>query len=821
MARFVNNLFLLFTVVAGAYFLLLGTYLAYLGGSLYYALSGVVMLRLAWIYFRQSYWSVKFYGGWLLFTLIWSIYESDGYFLALLPRLAMWSVLALWFSMPWVNTSVPTSGNSATVLKRVWLAGPVALGVVVALITLLDLDNDPIERISRPEVASEAITDWRSYGNTDGGTRFAELEQINLNNVAGLEEAWRFRTKVDDQFKGTPLHVDGVLYFCAATNIVFALDDSSGEELWRYDPKAEIPGEHQYAKTCRGVAYAETNSDSGETCSTRIFTGTVDARLIALDAKTGRECESFGESGAVDLRRGMSAHIPSQYYISSPPQVANDVVVVGGLVMDSQRLGLPSGVVRAYSVTSGELKWVWDIGRIDDADLAEQNVGYTPGTPNVWSMMSFDKELGLIYLPTGNASPDYYGGERREFDDKYASSVVALDVVTGKPRWSFQTVHHDVWDYDVPAQPTLVDIRKEGEMIPSVVVATKRGELFVLDRRTGEPVHPIEERPVPQNGVEGERLSPTQPFSSLPNFRPHLYEKDMWGLTPFDQLLCRVEYKMMRYEGHFTPPTTQGTLQFPGNFGGYNWGGISVDADRGLLVASPMMLAMRTIMVTPEQVHDAGSRAAKLLGDYHPAVNFGDDRKIADARKGYTPHDEHGEYDYRKIKYYGLTMPFMSRFKLPFIGGTEVPCFEPPWSKIAVIDLNNNELLWSKPLGSMNESGPFGIRSGLHFDVGVAIRAGTLTTRGGLTFVSSTMDQTVRAYDVDNGDVLWKHSLPGNGQSTPMSYVSKKDGKQYIIVTVPNPSWRYPRDPETGTYTDSKSVVDGRGGYVIAYAIPD
>lgn len=819
MKRVLNGLFMLYVVLTGVYLSLLGGYLSYLGGSHYYVISGLVLTSVAWFYFRASTAALKLYGLGLAATLIWSIVESEGFFWALLPRLAMWLVLATWFFLPFSKLANGERGAMDNAIAKRWIGIPAALSIASLVFFAANNSYPVVEGTQNPVSSAEPITDWRHYGNTSNGTRFAELEQINSGNVAQLQEVWRYRTGVEHDFKGTPLQVDGTLYMCAAGNVLIAIDDSTGKEKWRYDPVVIPPGEHQYARTCRGVSYYESASAQGQ-CAARIVTGTLDSRLIAVDANTGELCSDFGEAGEVDITTGIGDVHRTQYYLTSPPLVANNLLVIGGLVVDTQRLGLPSGVVRAFSAETGELAWAWDIGRPDSNELPQEGETYTRGTPNAWSIMSFDADLGLVYVPTGNANPDYFGGERREIDDKWASSIVALDVTTGQPRWSFQTVHHDVWDYDVPSQPTLVDVEKDGKTIPAVAVPTKRGEIFLLDRRNGEPVHPIEERPVPQEGVDGERLAATQPFSSLPHFRPYMHERDMWGLTPLDQLLCRVEYNMMRYEGHFTPPTTGGTLQYPGNFGGFNWGSISVDADNGLLVAAPMLLANRTMLVTPEQVDNAGAVAAKLLGALHPAVNISDaDAELLKQREGYTPHDETGEFDYRKVKYFGLVGPFISRFKLPLIGGTEVPCFEPPWSQIAVIDLNTNKLLWKKPLGDMSESGPFGLRLGLPIDIGVPLRAGTLTTRGGLTFAASTMDGSVRAFDLRSGETLWKEELPGNGQATPMTYVSPKDGKQYLIVTVPNPSWRYPREPKSGTYTDSQSVVDGQGGYVIAYAI--
>ncbi|MEO1035414.1 MAG: PQQ-binding-like beta-propeller repeat protein [Pseudomonadota bacterium] len=815
LVRVAHWFFIVLLFVCGLYLSLGGGFLIYVGGSVYYFLCGVALLTIAVLMIRRSVWAPRVFGLLLALTLVWAWYESGLDLLALLPRLAIWLVVGIWFITPWYRATLATRSDSEPPGAGVWFGTPALLAVVLLGVAALNGYTRNGTGTEREIAAGEPRTDWRQYGNDDGGTRFAELTQINTDNVARLREVWRFRTGVPGAFKMTPLQVNGLVYLCAAANVIVAINSDSGAEVWRHDPQAEPPADHQYARTCRGLSYYESSPDYQGQCPKRIVTGTVDARLIAVDALTGEACTDFGNSGSVDLRAGLGEHLAKEYYVTSPPVVAGKMLIIGGLVLDSQALGLPSGVVRGFNAESGAFVWAWDLGNPGEHGMPNAGSEFTRGTPNVWSIMSYDAELNLIFAPTGNASPDYYGGERRPFDDEWSSAIVAIDAATGEPRWKFQTVYHDIWDYDVPAQPVLVDVSKDGNVVPSVAVPTKRGEIFLLDRRDGSPVHPIEERAVPQDPADGEYLAPTQPFSSLPHFRPHLFEKDMWGLTPFDQLLCRVEYNMLRYEGHMTPPTTSGSLQFPANFGGFNWGSVSVDADNGLLVAAPMLLANRVLLVTPEQVAAAGPRAALMLGAEHPAVRMDPDAPMPEPREP----DPDDPYDHVRIKYYGLTMPFMSRFKLPLIGGTEVPCFEPPWSRIAVIDLNTNELLWSRPLGSMRDAGPFGIRSGLPFQVGTPVRAGTMTTRGGLTFMSSTMDRTVRAFDVRTGDVLWSSELPGNGQSTPMTYQSKASGTQYVIVTVPNPSWRYPRDPKTGTYTDSRSVVDGLGGYVIAYAL--
>lgn len=802
------TMIVLFSII-GLYLTLLGGFLVYVGGSFYYVAAGLATIATTVFMVRRSATAARIFGILISITLIWAVFESGLYLLALLPRVAAWVGLGLWFFTPWYQSNLKARHEGAQASTRRWIAFPSALTIAVLLLAAMQGYEQNGTGTVRQLNNDDAVTDWRHYGNSSGGTRFAQIEQINTDTVNGLKEVWRYRTGVENDFKMTPLQVDGLLYICGAGNVLMAVDSETGKESWRYDPKTVAPAKHQYARTCRGISYHEAPTDYAGQCPKRIVTGTIDARLIAVDATSGELCTDFGIGGEVDLRKGLGEHLPKQYYLTSPALVADDVLVVGGLVLDSQDLGLPSGVVRAFDALTGKFAWAWDLGNPGYYGEPADGETYTPGTPNVWTIMSYDEELDLIYAPTGNANPDYYGGERTEFDDEWSSSIVALDGATGEPRWKYQTVHHDIWDYDLPAQPVLVDVERDGETVPSVAVPTKTGEIFLLDRRDGIPVHPIEERPVPQNPEYGEYVSPTQPFSPLPNFHPYRHEKDMWGLTPVDQLLCRIEYKMMNYEGLFTPPSTRGTLAAPGNFGGFNWGSVSVDADNGLLVAAPMLLSHRLQLFTAKQVAEAGPLAGLLLGPEHPAVRMDPDAPMPEIREP----DPSDPYDHARILYYGLPRPFLSRI------GTQIPCFEPPWSRIAVMDLNTKELLWSRPLGSMKDSGPFGWRTGMPFHVGVPVRAGTLTTRGGLTFVSSTMDSSVRAYDLRTGEIKWSDDLPGSGQATPMTYLSERSGKQYLIVTVPNPSWRYPRDPKSGTYTDSQSIIDGKGGYVIAYAL--
>jgi membrane-bound PQQ-dependent dehydrogenase (glucose/quinate/shikimate family) len=629
------------------------------------------------------------------------------------------------------------------------------------------------------QVAGGAIappSDWVRYGNNDGGARYARLDQITPANVANLKPIWTIRTGVQGAFKATPIQVRDTLYLCAGANVLMALDAETGAQRWRHDPHVKAPPIGNFGTSCRGVSYYRAPDGYKGDCPERILTGTTDARLIAVDARTGESCKSFGENGQIDLKRGMGPFREGMYFVTSPPTIAGHVAVVGGWVADNVSVGEPSGVVRAFDTITGKLVWAWDLGRPGLTTEPPPGETYTPGTPNVWSIGSYDPKLNLVYLPTGNATPDYFGAERTKEMEKYNSSTVALDAATGAVRWSFQTVHHDIWDYDAPSQPVLVDLpTKDGSIVPALVQPTKRGELFLLDRRDGRAVATIEEKPVPQGGAKGEWTAKTQPFSTgLPNFRPDLTEKAMWGLTPLDQLWCRTEFRKLRYEGHLTPPMVTGSLQFPGNAGGFNWGSVAVDEDRHLLVAAPLVMANR-VQLIPRAEMTKGVRASPQLG---------------------TP-------------YGARTEPFMS----PLF----VPCQQPPYGRLAVIDLETGKLLWSKPIGAANESGPLGLATGLPLTMGVPLQAGSIVTKSGLIFIGGTMDKIFRAVDVSDGKVLWRARLPGAAQATPMTYLSPQTKRQIVVLTVPAASRGFP-----GARRGRRDAPpeDPKGGYVIAYALP-
>lgn len=501
-----------------------------------------------------------------------------------------------------------------------------------------------------------------------------------------------------------------------------------------------------------------------------LFLPTADGRVIALDPDSGSVCRSFGGgTGQINLWRGMPNVRLGGYYSTSPVVATQRVLIVGGTVLDNVSVREPSGVVRGFDIQTGQLLWNWDPAR-PDGDTAPLAPGqtYAESTPNVWSIMSADEALGLVYLPLGNPPPDQWGGRRSEASEKVGSSVVALDLATGRMRWVFQTVHHDLWDYDVPSQPTLVDLTVGGASVPALVQPTKQGELFVLDRRTGQPVHPVRELPAPQGAATGDRTAATQPVSAVSFEPPPLTGASMWGATPFDQLACRIAFHRLRYEGRFTPPSEKGSLVYPGNFGVFNWGGVAVDPERQIAFTTPTYLAFTSKLVprpddTALMVQGKGQPEGAL-----PALNE------------------------------NVGAPFAVKMA-PFTSALGIPCQAPPWGYVAGVDLNNGRIAWKHRNGTVRDLAPVP----LPFRMGVPSLGGPLLTAGGVAFLSGTLDNYLRAYDVTNGETLWQSRLPAGGQATPMSYVGT-DGRQYIVVAAGGHG----------------SLGTKAGDSVIAYALP-
>ncbi len=763
-----------------------GIMLVTVGGSPYYVLAGLAMAASGALLWMGNKRGAYLFGVFVLATLLWALAEVGANLWALMPRVLVPAVLGLWFLTPLVRRGLYASQSppplfDSPIAKGIAAASVLTLAGIVMLSVQRDVKSMP-ERLrstsSAPVTADAAgaeLGEWHGYGNTNHGTRYARIDQITPDNVGKLEKIWEVRTSEKGWFKVTPVQAGNLVYLCTAFNVVQALDAESGALRWEFDVENKT-GNRGFSQNCRGVSYYKAAADYTGACPERIVMGTTDARLFALNAKTGERCADFGNNGEISLLPGMGEVKPGFYYVTSPPTIARGLAIIGGWVMDNVEVNEPSGVIRAFNAITGKFEWAWDMGRPGVNTEPEPGEHYTRGTPNMWSMSSYDDALGLVYLPLGNATPDYVGTHRTAEMEKYASSVVALDVTNGSVRWHFQTVHHDIWDYDVPSQPALVDLpQADGSLIPALIQGTKRGELFVLDRRDGKPVAPIEEKPVPQGAVPEDYTSKTQPFSvGMPHFRDDWTEATMWGITPFDQMWCRYQFKTRRYEGHFTPPSVQGTVQFPGNAGGFNWGSVAVDEDNQLLIVNPLIMANILQLYPRDRIIKEKLRVSSQTG---------------------TP--------------YGMTTA-------PFLSPLDVPCHQPPYGRLAAIDLQTRELLWNRPLGTTNEIGPLGMRFGIPLPMGVPIAAGSLVTKGGLIFIGGTRDKTLRAVDVKTGEVMWRDRLPAQPEATAMSYLSPSK-RQIVLIAATNT----PRVWGASARRVQQALPeDPEGGYLIAYALP-
>ena len=754
---------LLLLLIAGA-LICGGVRLAALGGSFYYLSAGCVLAWSAGLIFLGRRMGIALYGWLLIATVGWSFAEVglDGW--ALLPRIGAWIVVGGWMAAPLFRHGfAPSAARSwRQPSGRSWaLLAITALAVGYAVHAVRPTSPDPrfqagAEAFPAARTAGATTQDgeWRSWGHDAGGARYSSLTQITPANVGALKQAWSASIAtgpVGDTggLEVTPLVVGDMLYACNAAGEIFALDAENGQRRWL----ASIGDGHPH--TCRGVSFYDSRAPGP--CARRIIAVGGAAMLVALDAATGRRCPAFGVGGAVNLLAGLSAAPRGYYQVTSAPAIVRGRIVLGGWVSDGQYVGEPSGVIRAFDAVTGKLAWAWDMGRPDRDGPPPAGETYTRGTPNSWAPISADEALGLVFLPTGNATPDYFGGHRRAIDDRYSSSVVAIDVTTGKPRWSFQTTHHDLWDYDVPAQPIAVDLPEPGgAMRKAIVQVTKRGEIFVLDRLTGRPLHRVEERPVPQAGaVLEERLARTQPFSvAMPSFRGvDLREVDMWGLTPLDQLYCRILYRESRYQGTMTPPGLEPWLNTPGTIGGMDWSGATIDVRRGVMIVNSNAFAYRDRLVRRSEADRQGFKP------------LGNDAGGSDVEGGVpqlgTP--------------YGAVIA-------PFLSPLGVPCQAPPYGRLSAVDLVSGKLIWSRPLGAASGSGPFGYHSHIPLTLGTMMVGGPMTTASGLFFMAGTQDSRIRAIAASDGHELWQAKLPRNAFAVPMTYRGMRTGRQYVVV---------------------------------------
>ena len=773
-----------------------GVKLVSLGGSWYFLVGGLLMAISGLLIARRKLAGAWLFAAFLVGTAIWAVADVGLVFWPLFSRLFMFGAmgLAVVLVYPLLKRAAgATPGRGAYGLAAVLaIALAVAAGnMFVAHPSVAPTGDGPGLTAVDP---AKAQKDWAHYGNTEGGSRFAALDQINRSNVDKLKVAWTYHTGdvaisdgngAEDQL--TPLQVGNKVFICTPHNNLIALDADTGKALW----KNEINAKSAVWQRCRGMAYfdasapiaqpTQANSSpiiaasvpAGANCQRRLLTNTIDARLIAVDADTGEFCQGFGSNGQVDLKAGLG-NVPDAFYqLSSAPLMAGTTVVVGGRVADNVQTDMPGGVIRGFDVISGQMRWASDPGNPEDRNAPTGDSTYVRSTPNSWAPMSSAPAMNPVFLPMGSSSTDLYGVERTELNHKYGASVLALDATSGAEKWVYQTVHNDLWDFDLPMQPSLIDFTKaDGQSVPAVVIGTKAGQIYVLDRATGKPLTEVLETPVKPGNIPNEPYSPTQPKSvGMPQIgAQQLTESDMWGATPYDQLLCRIDFKKMRYDGLYTAPGTDLALSFPGSLGGMNWGSISTDPVHGFIFVNDMRLGL-WIQMIPSQNKAQAASGGEALNTGMGAVPL----------KG-TPYAVN---------------------KNRFLSVAGIPCQAPPFGTLTAIDMKTQKVAWQVPVGTVEDTGPLGIRMHLPIKVGLPTLGGTLSTQGGLVFIAGTQDFYLRAFNSANGEEIWKARLPVGSQGGPMTYVSPKTGKQYVVITAGG----------------ARQSTD-RGDYVVAYALP-
>lgn len=778
----------------GAVLAIGGVWLAVLGGSPYYLIAGVGLVA-SGVLLAMG----RMIGGWLYLAIValtfaWAWWEVGADAWGQVPRIIAPVVLLL--------LVLPAMASLSTHRRR-WA---LALGGVAAALVLTTVDfavaasghgrqvadtlPAPIAPGMRDPSTMPVGADWPAYGGTYSARRYSPLAQINVDNVGKLKRAWVAHTgdmPASEAAAGkygaetTPLKVGDTLYLCSATNILIALDPATGKERWRYDPNVSddwIP----YTAACRGVSYyAVPDAPADQACATRIIEGTLDGRLIAVDARNGRPCGDFGTNGSVDIKAGMGPVEPGMVAITSAPTIVRGVVVTGQEVLDGQKRWAPSGVIQGFDAVTGQRKWGWDMMHPEWTDGPPEGQSWARGTPNMWTTASGDEQLGLVYVPLGNAAADYWSGLRRPPEDAYTAALVAIDVTTGKPRWHFQTVRKDVWDYDLGAQATLVDWPAPNGAVPALVLPSKQGDIYVLDRRTGRPLTPIGEMQAPRGGVEPDQRAPTQIVSLWHTLRkPDLTERDMWGMSPIDQMICRIQFRRASYRGFFTPPEADRRyIEYPGYNGGTDWGGIAVDPTRGVIVANYNDMPNYNRLVPRAEADKLG---------WAPR---------GEARGGSMKGGAEGAGDPQAGTPYGIQVN--AGWRMPWTG---LLCKEPPYGGIRAIDMRTGKTLWDRPLGQARKNGPFGIASGLPITIGTPNNGGSVVTAGGLVFVAAATDDLIRAIDLRTGRTVWQDALPAGGQATPMTY--QVGGKQYLVIMA-------------GGHHFMETPI---GDEVIAYALP-
>jgi len=781
----------------GLYLVIGGIWLIAVGGSPFYVLGGAAIVATSVLLFLRKRAALLLYAATIIGVIIWAIAEIGFDWWQLVPRGDIIFIIGIWLCLPFMITPLIEKekgerGRHAAAPLFGALAIAAVVGVTAMFSEYHSIDGELPQGASviPADYAGVEDGDWGAYGASLYGNKWSPLTQITPGNVSQLKVAWTYRT---GDFKGpndpgettnevTPIKIGDTLYICTPHAFVVALDAETGREKWKFDPKETVSNQLQHL-TCRGVSYHDasqpgaTAAANGE-CPQRLFLATADARLIALDAHTGRPCAGFGNNGAVDLFAGMPDVQKTWYYSTSSALSTRKAVIVAGNVSDDVSTRVPSGVIRAYDPATGKLLWNFDPGNPDSSAPIKPGEHYSLSSPNSWSTASADEALGMAYFPMGMGAVDQWGGARPATTEKYATSILALDLATGRPRWVFQTVHHDLWDMDVPAQPSLIDLDRPGGRVPALVQATKTGNLWVLDRRTGKPIFPVEERPVPQGAAPGDHTSPTQPYSAVSLMpQERIREKDMWGATMFLQLACRIKFHRLRYDGPYTPPSLKGSLIFPGNYGVTDWGGIAVDPVRQIAFANPNYLAFTSRLIPMQKA------IAEGLEPTNQPPPAGIQAK---------PADEHGFNA-------NAGAPFAIDL-VPLLSPVGFPCQAPPWGYVAGIDLRTGKTVWKHKNGTVRDESPV---VPLPFKMGVPSLGGPMITAGGVGFLTSALDYYIRAYDVTTGNVLWRSRLPAGGQSIPMTYRSPS-GRQMVVTMAGGHG----------------SLGTKMGDYLIAYALP-
>lgn len=781
----------LLIALVGLFFIGSGIWLITLGGSWYYFPTGVLMLASSVQLLRNRVSGAWLYALVFAVTLIFTLWESGLDYWGWVPRMGLIAAIALVLSllMPRLGVNKHWAWSIGGAISMCFA---VAIGLAFAPFSTVyataPLPGKPLAAgtLGGPANTSE---DWSAYGSQNG-TRYSPLTQLTPQNVGQLKRTW-IQVTNDLPPPGkpnkwaaetTPIKVGDGLYLCSATNNLMRLDPASGAKVWEY--RANVKYESvPYTAACRGVTYYESQqTPAGQQCHQRIIEPTLDMRLIAVDAQTGKPCENFGSQGQVNLMKGFGPTVPGFVAEPSPVPIVNGVIITNQEVLDGQRRWAPSGVIRGYSAETGAFLWAWDVNKPHDHGEPAPGETYSPGTPNSWAAMIGDEALGLVYVPMGNSAADYYSALRTPQENQVSSSIVALDVKTGEVRWVYQTVHKDVWDYDLSSQPTLFDFPgSNGQVVPAMIVPTKRGQLFVLDRRDGSPLTPVQERKAPGAVLAEDPRAPTQPWSiGMPRLGfADLREENMWGITPLDQMYCRIKFRAAHYEGEFTAPTlNKPWIEYPGYNGGSDWGSVAYDASQGIVVANWNNTPMYNQLLSREE---ADKRGLKSIDD--PQFKAGGGGAEGPGAQQDTP--------------YGVDVkPFL----MPLTG---MLCNEPPYGMITAIDMHKRSVLWQRPLGTARANGPFGIPSRLPINIGTPNNGGPIITAGGLVFIAAATDNLIRAIDLNTGETVWSDVLPAGGQATPMTY--EVHGKQFVVIVA-------------GGHHFMKTPI---GDYVVAYALPD